>query len=668
MLRARFLLFLSPLGIYLGWLLIRLLMRRRPSRFEVSVGLSVLLLLYFLTSVGTGIFWVAAQELPVFDWHYLPGYILLLLGLAHVVLHWKSVAVFLRKRVPEAMVEPDRTGFRSWVRVASFGFLGVLVCGSFFMVGTRYASQNFQFADGSDSTTALGAAGTEEGKPLEPRRLRAAPVSVTLAQLYHEGCSYPNRFNLPGITLKARPSVLKEYSGKPLVNLSKGESKGGPSVPEAYTRWSSGEGLDAGTLNLEQLSTLLYYTQGISKSLNVRGMTFDLRTAASAGALFPVNAYVLANRVQGLPQGIYYFDPKQSTLVLVRDGAAAEVLASFSGSPDQVRSAPATVIFTATFGRTAFKYAERSYRYVNMDTGHAAYNLAVSAGAVGLRAPMVVRFDDSGVNQLLGLDPSIEGALLIQPLGPGPEPKDQEPRFLASTGGAMTRKGTFLDLIHGGTALRRGKSVGTRVLFPPTDEPGKGRISLPTPAKGQSLFPVIQNRRSVRNYSGKPMEQEELSALCASSAGMGKAPGSSDPLLSGSSPLDLYLLVRDVRGLAAGTYKYHPNGHTLELVRGGDFSKACMKACLEQEFCGTANVVFFKTARWDYLSYPDGDRGYRYACLRAGFMGEGLYLQGTALQIGVCGVGAFEDGAVGKILDLDPAKEVCLYVTAAGKL
>jgi SagB-type dehydrogenase family enzyme len=645
-------------------------MRKRPSRFEVSVGLSVLLLLYFLTSVSTGIFWVAAQELPIFDWHYIPGYILLMVGLAHVVLHWNSVALFLRKRAPRAVVETDGTGFRGWVKTLSLGFLGILVCGVTFMVGTRYASQNFQFSEGAgDAVSVLGMSAGEEGKPIAPRRLRTAPVTVTLAQLYHDGCSYPNRFNLPGITLRVKPPVYKEYTDKPVVKLPPWETKGGSSVLEAYGRWYDGTGSDQASITLNQLSTLLYYTQGISKTLERPGMTFELRTAASAGALYPVNTYVLVHKVDGVAPGIYYYDPKQAALVQVKDGDPTEALAGASGSPEAIRSAPVTVLFTATFGRTAFKYGERSYRYVAMDTGHASYNLALSAGNLGLRAPLVGRFDDAQVNQLMGLEAATEFTLLIQPIGSAPVSKDAEPRFLSSIGtGAGLKKGSLLDLIHGGTGLRKGKTVGPRVLFPEMDAPGKGRLNLPAPAKGSSLLPTIMRRRSVRDYSGKTMEQDELSALCAASAGFGKAPVSADPLWSGSSPLDLYLFVRDVRGLAQGIYRYHPNGHSLELVRTGDFAKAIMKACLEQEFCGTANVVFFKTINWDNLSYPDGDRGYRYACLRAGFMGEGLYLQGTALDIGVCGVGAFSDGAVGKILDLDPAKDVCLYVTAAGKL
>jgi len=666
MLRSRFLLFFAPIGVYLVWLLLRLALKKRPSRFEVSTGLSLLLLLYFLTVVGTGIFWVAAQELPVFDWHYLPGYLLLLVAIAHVVLHWKSLALFFRRRAPVALVEADGQQFRTWVRGTGYGLLALALAGGCFLAGTRHASQRFSFSGGDTEVSNASSAAAKEGEPLPPRRLRAAPVTVSLAQFYHDGCSYPNRFNLPGLTISARPPVLKSYSGQPTTALPDGRSGSGPSVLEAYRLWLSGAASAAPALSLEQLSLLLFHTQGINESKTSRsGLTYDLRTAPSAGALYPVNVYVLAQRVPGLAPGLYYYDPKQATLVLVRGNLAPESLAALSGSPDQIRSAPATVLFTSTFGRTAFKYGERSYRYVNMDTGHAAYNLALGAASLGLRAPMITRFEDASINRWLGVDASTEAVLLLQPLGPAAAQENAEPRFLPAP---LTRtKGSFLDLIHGGTAFRIGKTHGLRVRFPELDQPGKGRLNLPPATLGGPLFPAIRVRRSVRNYAAKPMELEELSALCEASASAGPAPGSQDPLLSGSAPLNLYLFVRDVRGLAPGIYRYHPMGHCLELIRAGDFSKACMNACLQQEFCGSANVVFVKTVSWDFLGYPDGDRGYRYACLRAGFMGEGLYLQGTALNIGVCGVGAFEDGTIAQLLGLDPAKEICLYLTATGK-
>jgi len=161
------------------------------------------------------------------------------------------------------------------------------------------------------------------------------------------------------------------------------------------------------------------------------------------------------------------------------------------------------------------------------------------------------------------------------------------------------------------------------------------------------------------------MTLAELSALCLASAGMPKAP--TDPFLAATAPLGLYVAVRDVRGLKAGIYRYLPGAHALRPVKAGDASEACMEACLGQGFCGSADAVFVKTVSWAELAWPDGNRGYRYANLRAGLLGGGLYLQGTALGLGVCGIGAFQDEALGRILGLEASAEVPLYVTAVGK-
>lgn len=661
----RILLFLLPLILYFAWLLVRVLSGRRPSRFEVSTGLSILLLLYFLAVVGTGIFWVAAQELPVFDWHYLAGYILLLVGAAHVVLHWNAILAFLRKRAPKAMVQPGGARFRPGLRGLGYGFVALLAAGFCFLAGLRFSSQKLTLTTGADDgPLALATGPQEEGQPLESRRLKAAPVTISLARMYHEGCAYPNKFLLPGLTIRTRPAVIKPYPGKAAIPLPEWKPEAGPTVLAAFRTWCAGGAPAQDHLSLDQLSLLLFNTQGITSRPQEGARTFFHRTAPSAGALYPVNVYVSARNVKGLKPGLYYYDPARDALVLVSSGNACAKLAECSGSPGTIRTAPATMVLTTTFARTAFKYRDRAYRYVAMDTGHAAYNLALCAASLGLGAPVVARFDDAAVNHLLDLDPGEEGVLLLQPLGGVPEPGNSEPRFLLAPMAAQKGHPTnFLDLIHGGTSLRLGRTLGPRLTFPEPTALGKGGVLLPEPAQGLPLYQAIRQRRSIRNYGPAPMEQAELSALCR--AAMGSSPD--DPLLSGTAPLGLYAVVHNVRGLGPGVYRYDPARGALVLIKAGDRSQEAMAACLDQDFCGAAAVVFAKTVDWDDLSYPDGDRGYRYACLRAGFMGEGLYLQGEALGIGVCGVGAFGDDAMAKLLGLDPDKEVCLYVTAAGK-
>lgn len=649
----------APLILWLLWLVLRTALGRLPTRASVTIGLSIVTLVYFLLVVGTGIFWVARQELPVFDWHYLPGYLLLLLTLAHVVLHWRNVAALLRRRAPEGLVAPGRTRFVAGVRWTGYAAAGGACVALVFLLGLRQGSRHITLltAGGDVRGTDLG-----QGGQVPVRWVQGDGASLPLAQWYHEGSSFPARNALPGLTLEARPQLYKTYPGE-AVPLPASLPLDGPGVLAAYDAWRTGRPLAAqGPLDLAQLSLILFHAQGVSATIQRPNFSYDLRTAPSAGALYPVNVYVSVSAVKGLARGIYYYHPKQAALVRVKDRSESNRIAMACGGAGYFDKAPAVLVLTTTFARTAFKYQERAYRYVAMDTGHAAYNLALAAASQGWLSPMIGRFDDRGLQLVLGLEPATEAPLLVMPLTREKEDKD-DPRFRSEA--AAPGKGTFVDLIHGGTSLR---VAGGKLALPPRAEPPEppapGDLALPPPAAGRPFLPVARVRRSERNYLPGPVTLEELSALCAASSG---SRGTTDPLLAGTAPLGLYPVVRDVKGLPPGVYRYLPAAHALRLVKAGDFSRTCEAACLRQDFCATANVVFVKTVAWKDLFLPDGDRGYRYANIRAGVVGEGLYLQGTALGLGVCGVGAFQDPDVAALLGVDLQREVPLYVTAVGR-
>ena len=61
------------------------------------------------------------------------------------------------------------------------------------------------------------------------------------------------------------------------------------------------------------------------------------------------------------------------------------------------------VVFAAVYERTARKYGKRAVRYVHMETGHAAQNLFLQAGALDLDTVTVGAFDDEAVAALLQL-------------------------------------------------------------------------------------------------------------------------------------------------------------------------------------------------------------------------------------------------------------------------
>lgn len=687
----RIVLFLAPVALFLLWLILSRLFNKSPSRFSVNVVLSLLLLIYFIAVAATGIFWVAAQELPIFDWHYLLGYILLLLCIVHVVLNWKPIALWLRGRSPKALKDEEGKGFKPSVKTLSLIVLLGAIGWCIFLAGSRFGSETVsvvipsqnvapspEHVDAKTNHASPEAMDQTRLLPLPSKEMEVDDKTMTLAQFYHWGCAYPARSSLSGITWEERPPVYKTYDDVKETALPDIKPEGGGPFIEASEKWrNTGARLAESTMSLEDLALLLHHTQGINKVLEFPGRKFELRTAPSAGALYPVDIYLVINRVDGIEAGLYHYHVQKHSLQQLKTGAFYPVLEQAAGCPHAYQPAAATVIMSVVFSRTGFKYRDRCYRYVNMDTGHAVGNLCVCAGSLGLAAPVVARFDDEEINRFLEIDAKEEAALVLVPLGRPVEESDArnfaEPGF-ESSGLALPESGgtDYLSLIHGGTGMkinarwRESPDFGQAsvAIASYTADTNAQHIQLPEPTHGDDLYPVIRRRRSIRNHAEAPMRLHELSALCVAAAGTGSP---SEPFLSMTGPLNLYAMVRDVEGLQPGVYLFHPESRSLSLVREGDLSKDTFEASYRQDFCGTADVVFIKTIDWKAMTWPDGDRGYRYACIRSGIMGNGLYLQATALGLGPCGVGAFLDDDAAALIGLDTAEEAVLYLTAVGR-
>ncbi len=675
MITNRIVLFLLPVALFLLWLLLSTAIKKKPSRFSVNIVLSLLLFVYFAAVAGTGIFWVAAQELPIFDWHYLLGYILILLCLTHVVLNWKPIAAWLRNRSPQAVKNQRGTRFNARIKAVSLVILMGAVGSIAFLAGGQFRSDTISIIIPTPGSEAARVESKELSNSiaLPSIMLEVEGKMMSLSRFYHWGCSYPARTRLAGVTWKEKPAVYKQYDGVKEIALPEVRPEGGGSFIEASEAWrNTGSRLAESSITIDDLSLLLYHTQGINKVLEFSGRRFELRTAPSAGALYPVDIYLAVNRVQGIEPGLYYYHVKNHSLQQIRTGYVYPVLEEAAGCPHTYQPAAVTVIMSATFSRTGFKYKDRCYRYVNMDTGHAVANLCVCAASLGLAAPVVARFDDHAINRLLEIDSKEEAALVLIPLGKPLEEESvslfPEPGF-RTEGSSLFQTGEtdYLALIHNGTGLSRS---GMWNAFPRFKIPNSmqsetaGSVILPDPVRGDDLYPVIRRRRSIRNHENAPMRLDELSALCVAAAGSGT---SKEPFLSMTAPLKLYAMVRDVEGLDPGVYLFHPGSRSLSLVKEGDFSNDTFLASYRQDFCGTADVVFIKTVEWAALSQPDGDRGYRYACLRSGIVGNGLYLAATALNLGPCGVGAFLDEEAAALIGCDPELESVLYLTAVGR-
>jgi SagB-type dehydrogenase family enzyme len=203
--------------------------------------------------------------------------------------------------------------------------------------------------------------------------------------------------------------------------------------------------------------------------------------------------------------------------------------------------------------------------------------------------------------------------------------------------------------------------------------PSSQKVNLPKPQyRGMTLEEAIEKRRSIRNYSKKPITKTQLSQLLFSAQGItGKIYG--QPLRSAPSagalyPFEIYLVVNNVQDLPQGIYHYSVLDHALELVRAGDFRSEITDAGLEQEMLGDANVTFILSAIFDRVRHKYGERGFRYTYIEAGHISQNIYLQSVSLGLGSVCVGAFLDEKVNQLIDVDGRKEAVIYLHAVGAL
>jgi SagB-type dehydrogenase family enzyme len=163
------------------------------------------------------------------------------------------------------------------------------------------------------------------------------------------------------------------------------------------------------SLTLEEIGQLLWAGQGITGA-------GGLRTAPSAGALYPLEILVVAGEVTDLVPGIYRYHPSTHTLSSIRGGDLRRELSAAALGQGAVEDAPAVLVITAFANRTTGKYGERGIRYVHMEAGHCAQNVYLQATSLDLGTVTIGAFDDRKVGDLLGLDPG-EEPLYLMPVG-----------------------------------------------------------------------------------------------------------------------------------------------------------------------------------------------------------------------------------------------------------
>ncbi len=440
-------------------------------------------------------------------------------------------------------------------------------------------------------------------------------------------------------------------------------------------------------LDRETLATICYHANGVVKTIDHQRRTLRFRAASCTGKLYHVDLYLVCGDCDGLPAGVYHFDPSTFALDVVREGDYRGVLAEATGGQNGVANAPVTVVTTSTWWRNAWKYRDRTYRHAFWDSGTVLANLLGAAHALDYRAEVVAGFADDPVATLLGIDPTEEAPLELVPVGGAgstKEPPAGAPAVdpIAPETVPLSADPVDYPLIHDaweqsalsdGDAARewreRCREARGASTVEAVDDGGSERVALDPvdheTASARPLHETIRRRGSCREFADEgPSRRQVGTVLDRATRGV---PGDwNDGRASGLAFNDAYVLATGVEGIPDGTYQFRGDESALERLGDAD-RRTKQHLALDQRWAGDAHVNVYLLANADELVDRLGNRGYRLAQLEAGIALGRLYLATYAHRdLGGTGL-TFYDDEVTEHLSPRATRETPMCLFAFGR-
>jgi len=219
--------------------------------------------------------------------------------------------------------------------------------------------------------------------------------------------AFAGQFALSG-SVTARAQSLSPRIAEP-IELPPPVEKGTMSVESALRARRSVRRFKDAPLSLAEVSQLLWSAQGVTHPAG-------LRTAPSAGALYPLELHLVVGEVSGLPAGVYRYRVGSHQLARVATGDRRATLSDAALGQGWIAKAAAVLVVSAVYDRTTVKYGRRGDRYVHLEAGHVAENVALQAVALGLGMTPVGAFHDQRVKSVVEMA-NREQPLYLLPLG-----------------------------------------------------------------------------------------------------------------------------------------------------------------------------------------------------------------------------------------------------------
>jgi SagB-type dehydrogenase family enzyme len=396
---------------------------------------------------------------------------------------------------------------------------------------------------------------------------------------------------------------------------------------------------------IPEMARVLFFSAGVTRrAWMAGGRPIFFRAAASAGALYPVEVYVVCGDLSGLPAGVYHFSPVEFALRRLRGGDHRPFLAR-AAADGGIGSAPMTLVLSGIPWRTTWKYGERGYRHLFWDSGAVVANVLAVTDAAGIRARVLTGFVDDDVSHLLGVGSPEEYPLVIVPLADGsargrpPVAADRPPAIdhRVHPLSASPRHHEGLAAVHRAGVLDDADEVtGWRAAAAQLGGAATGEVGASPTGRG-TLEDAIVRRGSTRRYARDQLGEDVLRWELAVAA----RPVPADFAGEGRTLLEHFLAVHAIGGVAPGIYRWVQG--SLEQIERGTFRQEAAHLCLDQPLGGDCAFDAFHCAPLGAVVERSGARGYRSALLEAGTAMGRLQLAAYALGHGASGITFYDD-------------------------
>ena len=502
-----------------------------------------------------------------------------------------------------------------------------------------------------------------------------------IADIYHQETKYTeqkmSQYTRP-LNWETQPLPYKQYHSEKKIDLVSylpfqnnpftGKPLLLPKETEATTR--------------QEIARLLYFTNGVTGIVQYNtGQSLYLRAAPTAGGLYPTETYIAIRNDPSFEDGVYNFHVNGHSVVPIWEGNFWKEFEKYCLYHEAIAQSNLLMIMTAIYQRSAWRYQERAYRRILLDTGHIIGNAFAYAQEEGWNPYLIGGFFDAEINRLLFLDESQEGVLAIVAF-----PKASATHVEAIHETSAYPSSSKISQGHDPSLQLTLHYVSSILADDPLSPPEQPLSTNPAMYSDQGLGshhtvkevialhpnPIswemgigrtILKRRSTRTYTGGPFSMGETSAILEYAY---------RPITTRPSSffvphlLETYVIIQKMVDLKEGIFHYDPTKHHLEKLCVGDFREQTWHFCLSQELARDAAVVVIHIAHLKTALEQYGDRVYRYLHMDAGHIGQRINLAAIHLGLGVSGIGGFYDDEVNETLGLS-LDWIIVYITTLGK-